>query len=464
MQLLTGMTDSVRLYIQRHGLLQQGKPCLVALSGGADSVALLRVLLSLGYDVRAAHCNFNLRGEESMRDELFCRQLCQQLGVGLHLAHFDTREYAQLHRQSIELAARNLRYAWFEQLRQDIGAQAVCVAHHRDDSVETILMNLARGTGISGLTGIAPRRGNIVRPLLCVSRQDIVDYLQQLGQDFVTDSTNLQPDEATRNLVRLELMPLLRRVNHRAAENIMRAAAHLSEAEQLCNSVADGILPQTDGTGAGGWSGRQSIDTAQLGIGTTYVLHRWLAPMGFTTAQVEDVARHVGSTSAGCVATWQSASHELALHAGRLTVELRQEPMPPLTIPEPGRYVMPVHGSDMFCSLYIINVEPGFSPSRLPWTATLDADTVAWPLTLRRWQAGDRFQPLGMEGRRLVSDMLTDRHMSPLDKGRQMVLQDRSGRIVWLPGLLPCHHCRITASTCRVLKCSIEPQPDVTAG
>ncbi len=459
------MQNIVQQYIQNHGLLLRGKPCVVALSGGADSVALLRVLLSLGYAVEAAHCNFHLRGEESQRDEAFCQRLCQQLGVSLHLAHFDTREYASLHHQSIELAARNLRYAWFEQLRRDLDAQAVCVAHHRDDSVETILMNLVRGTGISGLTGISPRRDTVVRPLLCVSRQDILRYLQRIGQDYVTDSTNLRTDEATRNLVRLELMPLLRRINPKAPENIMRAAAHLSVAERLADSVADNILAcavaaQPD---VPGHAGRLSIATTQLATGASYMLHRWLAPRGFNSSQVEDVARHLEQADGGG-AVWLSATHELALHAGRLTLAPRHEPMSPLTMPETGRYVVRAGGSELRCSLYIINVENDFSPSRRPWAATLDADTVEWPLRLRRWQAGDRFQPLGMRGHRLVSDVLTDRRMSPLDKQLQMVLEDHTGRIVWLPGLMPCHHCRVTEGTRRVLTCSIElPQQAVTA-
>ena len=182
----------VSQYIEEKHLLQPGDKVLVALSGGADSVALLRVLLRLGYVCEAAHCNFHLRGEESLRDEQFVRELAARLDVPLHVIHFDTNEYAASHGVSVEMAARELRYGWFGQLRRECGARVVAVAHHRDDSVETFLLNLVRGTGINGLQGIRPVNGEVVRPLLCVSRAEILEYLASLGQAYVTDSTNLQ--------------------------------------------------------------------------------------------------------------------------------------------------------------------------------------------------------------------------------------------------------------------------------
>ena len=184
----------VRAFIWQQRLLSPDGRYLVAVSGGADSVCLLLMLLQRGYEVEAVHCNFKLRGDESQRDEVFVKDLCQRLDVKLHLTHFDTREYAAMRRISIEMAARQLRYAYFEQLRRDIDAADICVAHHQDDAVETFLMNLIRGTGIHGLTGIKPRNGHIVRPLLCLSRQDILLWLDEQHQTFVTDSSNMVAD------------------------------------------------------------------------------------------------------------------------------------------------------------------------------------------------------------------------------------------------------------------------------
>ena len=192
-------------YIEKEHLFSPDDKLLVALSGGADSVALLRVLHTAGYQCEAAHCNFHLRGEESNRDEQFVRQLCQKYGIRLHTIDFNTTQYATEKRISIEMAARELRYNWFEKIKEECGAHVIAVAHHQDDSVETMLLNLIRGTGITGLLGIRPRNGAIVRPLLCINREEIIRYLQQIGQDFVTDSTNLE-DEYTRNKIRLNLL------------------------------------------------------------------------------------------------------------------------------------------------------------------------------------------------------------------------------------------------------------------
>ncbi len=207
------MLRRVTTYIRKHGLLDKQKPVLVAVSGGADSVALLDVLLRAGFDCIAAHCNFHLRGEESDRDEAFVRELCTQKSVPLEIKAFDTLLYARIHKQSIEMAARELRYAWFEVVAREHGCQAVCVAHHQNDQAETLLLNLKRGTGLRGLAGMRPVSTNpmapngvpVVRPLLCTTRDYIEHYLRdKRHMDWVTDSTNSDLT-ISRNAVREQL-------------------------------------------------------------------------------------------------------------------------------------------------------------------------------------------------------------------------------------------------------------------
>ena len=207
------MLRRVTTYIRQRGLLQKDKPVLVALSGGADSVSLLDVLLQAGYTCVAAHCNFHLRGEESNRDEAFVRDLCKQMNVELEVTDFDTIEYARTHEVSIEVAARELRYRWFDEMARKHGCQAVCVAHHQNDQAETILLNLKRGTGIRGLAGMRPVSANpivpesvpVVRPLLCTTRGYIEHYLKDKRHlNWVTDSTN-SDTSITRNAIREQL-------------------------------------------------------------------------------------------------------------------------------------------------------------------------------------------------------------------------------------------------------------------
>ena len=207
------MLRRVSTYIRQRGLLQKDKPVLVALSGGADSVSLLDVLLRAGYTCIAAHCNFHLRGEESNRDEAFVRDLCKQMNVELEVTDFDTIEYARTHEVSIEVAARELRYRWFDEMARKHNCQAVCVAHHQNDQAETILLNLKRGTGIRGLAGMRPVSANpivpesvpIVRPLLCTTRGYIEHYLKDKRHlNWVTDSTN-SDTSITRNAIREQL-------------------------------------------------------------------------------------------------------------------------------------------------------------------------------------------------------------------------------------------------------------------
>lgn len=207
------MLHRVSTYIRQRGLLVKDKPVLVALSGGADSVSLLDVLLQAGYTCIAAHCNFHLRGEESDRDEAFVRDLCKQMNVELEVTDFDTLEYAHTHEVSIEVAARELRYRWFDEIARKHSCQAVCVAHHQNDQAETILLNLKRGTGIRGLAGMRPVSANpivpesvpIVRPLLCTTRGYIEHYLKDKRHlNWVTDSTN-SDTSITRNAIREQL-------------------------------------------------------------------------------------------------------------------------------------------------------------------------------------------------------------------------------------------------------------------
>ena len=417
------MWSKVERYVEKYNLLKPSELYIVALSGGADSVALLLLLKNAHFNVHAAHCNFHLRGEESDRDEAFCVELCKGLGVELHRAHFDTREYAELHKVSIEMAARELRYKWFEQLRQDIGAAGICVAHHRDDSVETVLLNLVRGTGLRGLTGIHPRNGNILRPLLCVSRAEIEAFLAEKGQEYVTDSTNLEAG-VQRNIVRLEVLPLLRKLNPAVAENIQRTAENLAEAQQVLNVA---IAKIND-------SNILNLSDIEIYGSSEYLTFEWLKKYGFNGNQV----RQILEAETGKIIS-SMTGYDVLKDRGRLIVEPALEPFKPMRIPEEGTYVMggsdaEFVGKNTENKTLRVRKMPVYV-SKDPHIATLDATKVSFPLTVRRVEEGDWMQPYGMKGRKLLSDLMTDLKMTVFEKRRQLVVVDSQGVIVWAIGL-----------------------------
>ena len=422
------MWSKARKYIEKHKLLDINKLYLVALSGGADSVALLLMLHEAGYRVHAAHCNFHLRGDESDRDEAFCVSLCERLGVELHRVHFDTRTYAELHKVSIEMAARELRYKWFEQLRTDIGAAGICVAHHRDDSVETVLMNLVRGTGLRGLCGIQPRNGFVLRPLLDVSREDIEAYLAAKGQKYVTDSTNLV-DDVMRNKIRLNILPMLRELNPAVSENIQHTAEHLTEAQR----VLDGITEL--------YKSRKLLDLNELTkySSSEYIIFEWLKNYGFNGNQIYQIM----NAETGSIFT-SPTGNELLVDRRRLIVEPSMKPMKKMVIPETGKYIIGENSIKVrYCTPYI---------SKKSHVATFDAAQVHFPLTVRRVEEGDRMQPFGMKGSKLLSDLMTDLKMTLFEKRRQLVVVDAQEIIVWAVGLRTDQRVAVTERTTEVLE------------
>lgn len=419
-------------------MLRKDELYLVALSGGADSVCLLRCLKALGYHLEAIHCNFRLRGEESDRDELFCQELCRKLDVPLHLAHFDTRGYARLHHVSIEMAARELRYAHFKNLCKDMGAGGVCVGHHQEDSVETILINLVRSTGIHGLTGIAPENDCIYRPLLCVSRKEITDYLQTIQQNYITDSTNLVAD-VQRNKMRLEVVPLLESINPAAQQNILQTALRLADVV----SILDGWMEQV-----ARWKPRGPYWYFPLKEVThEYVLWYLLKNYHFSSKQVDNI---YANRNNGSGRVWASKTHELLIDRGQLVLAQRNdEPQKTIIIPEPGVYR---YDATLKVRLSVTTAPTSVQTVKDKRCAYMDFDQVGFPLVLRPVQPADRFQPFGMKGTKLLSDYMTDCKMSLFEKRRQQVLTDHQGHILWVVEERLADPCKMTTATQTILK------------
>jgi len=435
----------IEQFIEQKELMNNSQLYLVALSGGADSVALLLALKKLGYNIEAAHCNFHLRGEESDRDEDFCKNLCRELDIKLHLAHFDTQTNASLHGISIEMAARNLRYNYFEALLKDINASAVCVAHHKDDSAETLLLNLVRGTGIEGLTGIKSKNNRIVRPFLCVRRNEIVNYLEQQNQLFVTDSSNLVND-VQRNKIRLDVMPLLQTINPLVVEHLNQTGEYIEEAASILNTALEQmqnrvVLLKTEE--------QTIIDIERLEKeqSSNYLLWYILKNYGFNAAQIKQISCGL-KTSVGRV--WESTTHALTINNNKIIVEpLFTCDSKECRLIEEGLYHL-----NSKLSIEIkkepYSIDNGFSKD--PKDVWIDADKVVFPLSVRLIKEGDRMIPLGMKGSKLISDILTDTKVSYFDRQRQYVLLNNDQQIIWLVGRRIDDRYKITSSTKTVLK------------
>lgn len=438
----------IEAYIEKHSLMSKNTRVLVTLSGGADSVSLLRVLLSLGYDCVAVHCNFHLRGEESFRDQHFAEEICKELGVRLLVRDFDTIAYSMENGVSIEMAARTQRYSAFEELRNECGAAVVAVAHHRDDSVETVLLNLTRGTGIRGLTGIKPKNGYIVRPLLCVSKLDIEDYLKSLNQPFVTDSTNLISD-FTRNKIRLRLLPLMREINPSVEDSIMDTSMKLQQVfDVYVSAVRSGVerVSVTDNDII-----RIDIDKLRKEPSVGALLFEMLFPLGFNNSQITDVENSLLSESGKM---FHSDSHVVIKDRDKILISRSR-----VDKTKEGDISVRVC-DELLIELFdgrklLFELKPSsFGVIRDSSIATLDADTVGEGLVVRYVKSGDSFIPFGMNGRKLLSDYMTDRKFNLLQKDGQMVVCNDKD-IVWVVGERIDNRYRVSDKTKRILLISI---------
>lgn len=443
--LSNGFLKKISDFINFHHLLDKDGKYIVALSGGADSVSLALALSELGYCIEAAHCNFHLRGAESDRDENFCIEFCRENNLELHRAHFDTMAYSKLRKVSIEMAARSLRYSYFAQLKRDICADAICVAHHQDDSVETVLMNLIRGTGVDGLKGIAPKNGDVVRPLLCVSRSDVENELLMSGQTYVTDSTNLV-DDVVRNKIRLDILPLMRQINPSVSSSIAKTAMRMGEVAKVFGSAireaAGRALVCNNEDGA-----KVSLDTLMSEQSPESVLFYILKNYSFTSLQIEQI---YSSLSSGPGTGFRSSTHALLIDRKFIIIEpLSDCNQKHFVIPETGIYVF-----DGTAKFKVEEIDNGLKTEicRDKKYLFADLDKVGFPIVIRRAMAGDRFVPFGMTGSKLVSDYLTDRKFNLFDKRRQLVVTDAKGKIIWLVNQRPDNRFKVTDTTKKILK------------
>lgn len=409
-------------HLAKSRLLAESKSMLLALSGGVDSIVLMHLLHRLGYHFSLAHCNFELRGNDSDADEEFCRQTAARLNLPFYTKRFATRAFCQATGLSVQMAARQLRYEWFNELAGSHGFDLLLTAHHGDDAVETLFINLFRGTGIKGLRGIPERQGWVVRPLLPFSRSAILDYAIAEQLSWREDQSNADT-YYERNYIRNRLLPALTEVYPGLRQTLSNNIDHFREEAAIVDDYlaarAKLIVSQQDD---GVCIGRDLLEAEPH---LRPLLHYILRPFGFNSAQVADLAAVLRS-DAPSGKVFFCRGHELSV--GRKQLVLRSQPL--ATEPELR-----------FHSLEDWEHRPGFSYSALahfalpsPNELLVNSERLIFPLTLRPVARGDRFRPYGMKGFRLLSDYLKDQKLDRFQKQRCRVLVNGNGEIMWVVG------------------------------
>lgn len=422
------MLEKVKEYIHKENLIKDNTKIIVGLSGGMDSMVLLDILMLLGYRCMAAHCNFHLRGDESNRDEIFVKKWCKSIDIPYTSINFDTKQYAVDRKISIEMAARELRYNWFETLRKHYKADYIAVAHHKDDSVETVLLNLIRGTGIKGLTGISAKNGYVVRPLLCISRSEIENYISERDIPYATDSTNNE-DLYLRNSLRLNVIPLLETLNPSVKDTIYQTSRNLTEAEKVYSKSIQKSIKEVFS------NNKIDIDQLRQTASPRSVLFELLAPYNFTPSTIEDISESIDSISGKVFFSDSSADLEkkkyrLIKDRNSFLLNVVNE-----TNNENETYFIEkgINEINIPINIKIKKLSSSADIVFNKHTIYIDADKIKYPLVLRKWRSGDWFIPFGMKGRKKLSDYFTDRKFSLKDKEDAWLLASGDD-IVWIVG------------------------------
>ncbi|MBR0333206.1 MAG: tRNA lysidine(34) synthetase TilS [Alistipes sp.] len=443
------LIDRFQEYITREKLFTRQDKILLTVSGGVDSMVLMSLCVNSGYTVGVAHCNFCLRGRESDEDEILVQEHARKYGIECHNRRFDTVGEMERTGESMEMAARRLRYTWFAELCEEHGYTVIAVAHHIDDSIETFFINLMRGTGLRGLTGIHQQVGRVVRPLMFASRKEILDYALHKHIPYREDSSN-KTTKYLRNKIRLGLTPRIREINPRFPFIMSRNIERLMAAQRFIDGAIDHIYAEAVSDEDGIYTIRmEHISNADS---REFVIYEILSSrFGFKGDVVDGLCRALQSDTTG--RRFYSRSHVAYVDRGNIVVtRISDEDNCQVSVQQ-GQQRAYCGNSVLYFEIVDVDSLPSYNVADN--VALLDADKVTFPLTLRRWSEGDTFIPFGMTGRKKVSDFLIDGKVSMAEKNRQFVLISGT-EIAWLAGRRIADPFRITDSTERVLRITKE--------
>ena len=441
------LLSSFNAYIKTEGLLKPKQKVLLAISGGMDSIVLLDLLHRSTIPFELAHVNFQLRGEESTRDEQFVRELAKSYQVNLHVKHVDTEINASEHKLSIQEAARKIRYDWFDELLKQHQLDVVCTAHHADDNVETMLMNLFRGTGLTGLRGMLPKQGKIIRPLLFASRETIQEYSAQQELKHVEDSSNAS-EKYTRNFLRLQIIPQLSKVWPEVAETLRQNMQRFSETEMVYQEALQRKLKKLITIKEDEW--HVPVEKLRLTAPLRTIVFELFQDKGFSSKQVDEIIHLLDASTGSYI---DSTTHRILKNRNWLICTPLKKENTFIHIIEPE------HQSLILTQGEIHFKQKEWSPkervSDRPETIELDLAAIQYPLILRNWKAGDYFYPLGMQKKKKIARFLIDQKLSKIEKEQVLVLES-AGRICWVVGHRIDDRFKVRKATKRVLVVSLK--------
>lgn len=429
-------------FAQQHNVLRKGDQVLVAVSGGLDSVTLLHLLTQLPLRLGVAHCNFGLRGAESDADEELVKSLAKQYGLPFYHTLFDTESYAKKNGISTQMAARELRYQWLDQVRKENGFHFLAVAHHKNDNAETLLLNLVKGTGIAGLSGMAVKNGHIIRPMLDLTREQIKAYAELKGLTWREDASNAS-NKYQRNSIRNQVIPLLQEINPNLLETLGEEIQRFKDTEDIYQK------------GLTYYRGKL-LDKRKDGIYiaikklATYpakrsILFEILRDFGFNAADVDDMLGALDSTEAK---QFVSATHRVVKDRDFLILcELATDALSPVVIEKFSKPTKLGHAQ----LKYHVQPAKGYQILDKSYVAAIDQDKLELPLVLRPWKQGDYFYPLGLNKKKKVNRFLMDQKLGTLEKERTLILTS-GDHVVWVVGQRMDHRFRVTEHTKTVLE------------
>ncbi len=437
------MLEAFEQFITENNLCTKDEKILIAVSGGIDSVVLLDLFTQAGYSIGIAHCNFKLRGDESDQDEVFVRNRATKYKVKFHINTCDASEYAKQHQCSIQEAARELRYDWFEEVCQLNGYDKIAVAQHADDQIETFFINLLRGSGVAGLKGMPLKRENVIRPLLFAERKEIEQYAKEKILDFREDSSNLS-DKYLRNQIRHNLLPQLEKIKVDYRKPINKSLQYLTEDHQMIQHFIEGkrnelFIDQVEVV-------KIPLDKLFDSLDQHSLVFYLLKDFGFNRDVTDAICEVVQNNNTGKL--FYSSDYQLLIDREFLLLKKAGPKSEDDTYYI--RYVGDNINTPISLKLEIAENIGLLQISKNPFIAYFDLEKLSFPLIVRKWKVGDRFIPFGMEGSKLVSDFLIDQKIDLFEKENVYVMES-AGKIIWLIGYRSSDEFKITEKTETVL-------------